>query len=193
MIKNLTLGTCSPRKSTSNSTYLDNGMAPPLALVKLNKWWASATNPSAGPSHGLKYQLKWSYHIKLTILLESSSEGTDSPITFSSILGHLATACFIILNWVSIDFTCNLVCGPNSFMSHPGKGCEPFTYSPLIGFCFNDIWCLMTPQSQCSAWLCICGLIYFGAAYNSLIHVWCLYNTSMLNCCSGTHLPLLMV
>ena len=140
-----------------------------------------------------KISVKWSCHIKLAILPESGSEATDSPITFSLILGHLATPHFMILNWVCIDFTCNLVCGPISFMSHLGKGCEPFTFSPLIGFCFNDVWCLMTPQSQHSVWLHVCGLIYFGATCNSPVHVWWLCNTSTSDYCPGTHLPLLMV
>ena len=112
VIRNPTLSTCSPKNSTSSLTYLDNGMATPLTLVKLNMWWASATKPSACPSCSPKYLLKWSYHIRLTILLESNSEGTDSPTILSLILGHLAPACFVILNQVCIYLVST--CGPVS-------------------------------------------------------------------------------
>ena len=166
---------------------------PPLALVKLNRWWASAMDPSAGPSYSLKYWLKWSCYIKLTILPESSSEGTDSPIIFSSTLGHLATGHFIILNWVCIDFTLTLVSGQISVLSCLGKGCEPFTFSPLSRFFFNGVWGVMTPQLQYSTWLHICRLIYFEATYNCPVHVQCLYNTGMSSLYLGTHLTPLMV
>ena len=89
IIKNPTLGTCSPKNSMSNSMYLDNDMAPLLALFRSNMWSLSATAPSAGPSCSVKYLLKWSYHTKLTILPESSSKGTDSPIIFSLDTGAL--------------------------------------------------------------------------------------------------------
>ena len=39
-------------------TYLDNGLAPPLALVKSNMWWPSATEPSAGSSWWPKVSIK---------------------------------------------------------------------------------------------------------------------------------------
>ena len=78
--------------------YLDKGMPPPLALFKSNKLCASATAPSPGPSHGLKYLLKYVCHIRLTILPESSSEGMFSPMIATFTFGHFATALFIILN-----------------------------------------------------------------------------------------------
>ena len=115
------------------------------------------------------------------------------PLFFSSTLGHLATAHFIILNWVCIDFTCTLVSGPISFWSNLGKGCKPFTISTLSGFFFNGTWCLMTPQLQYSVWLHIHRLIYSGTARNSPVCVWCLCNTCPSDYCLGTHLPLLMV
>ena len=112
---------------------------------------------------------------------------------FSLTLGHLATAHFIILNCVCMDFTCTFVWCPISFLSSSGKGCEPFTFSPLNGFFFNGVWCLMTPQLQYSMWLHICDLICFGATCSFLIHDWCFCNTSISNLCQGTHLPPLMV
>ena len=124
---------------------------------------------------------------------ESNGEGTDSPIIFSLILGHLATTCFMILNWVCINVTCPLVSGPISLLSRSSKGCEPFTFSPLIGFSINDVWCLTTPQSQYSVWLCIHKLICFGVTYNFLSCVQCLCNTCTSNLCQGTSLPPLMV
>ena len=131
--------------------------------------------------------------MKLTILPESSREGTDSPIIFSLILGHLATAWFMILNWFCTDFTLTLVSGPISVLSSLGKGCEPFTFSPLSGFFFNGAWCLMTPQSQYSVWLHIHGLICFEATYSFQVCGQCPYNTSTSDLYLGTHLPPLML
>ena len=147
--------------------------------------------PSYRSWFSLSYLSKCWFSARLTILPESSSEGTDSPIIFSSTLRHLATTHFIILNWVCIDFTCTFVCGPVSFLSSSGKGCKPFTFSPLSRF-FNCVWCLVTPQSQYSTRLHICGLICSEATCNFLTHVWCLCNTHTSNLCKGTHLLPLM-
>ena len=122
VIKILTLGTFNPKNSISSSTYMGKGMAPPLALIKSNKLCASATAPSAGPSYSLKYLLNYVYHIRLSILLESSSEGMVSSKIVIFTLGHFATALFIVLNWVCNELAD--ISGPHVKLSLLGF-CEP--------------------------------------------------------------------
>ena len=160
-------------------------MPPPLALFKSNKLCASATAPSAGPSHGLKYLLRYVCHIRLTIPLESSSEGMFSPIIVIFTFGHFATALFIILNWV-----CNEVvdvCGPLTTLSFLRFG-EPWILSLLIGLITNcgcyfpRSYVLVLPDGH--------KPLFSVAAYNFPFHDWYLYNISMTNWHLRTHLGL---
>ena len=143
-----TLGTFNPKNSMSNSTYLDKGMPPPLALFKSNKLCASATAPLAGPSHGLKYHLKYVCHIRLTILQESISEGMFSPIIVTFTFGHFATALFIILNWVCNELVG--VCGPLTTLSFMSSA-EPRILSPLIELITNGGCCFLRSLCSCVA------------------------------------------
>ena len=185
VIKNPTLGTFNPKNSTSNSMYLDKGMHPPLVLFKSNKLYASATAPSAGPSHGLKYLLKYICHIRLTILPESSSEDMFSPIIVTFTFGHFATALLIILNWVCNELVD--VYGPLTTLSFLSSA-EPWILSPLIGLITNGgyflpwSYVLVLPDSH--------EPIFSVATYNFPFHGWYLYNTSMTNWDLRTHLGL---
>ena len=156
--------------------YLDKGMHPPLALFKSNKLCASATAPSAGPSHGLKYLLKYVCHIRLTILPESSSEGMFSPIIATFTFGHFATALFIILNWVCNELVD--VSGPLITLSFLSSA-EPWILSLSIRLITKGDWhflrssVLLPPNGD--------KPIFSVAAYNFPFHGQYLYNTGMTN------------
>ena len=160
-------------------------MPPPLALFKSNKLCASATAPSAGPSHGLKYLLKYVCHIRLTILPESSSEGMFSPIIVTFTFGHFATALFIILNWVCNELVD--VGGPPTTLSFLSLA-EPWILSPLIGLITNGGCCFL--RSYVLVLLDGHEPIFFVAAYNFPFHGRYLYNTGMTNWDLRTHLGL---
>ena len=165
--------------------YLDKGMPPPLALFKSNKLCVSATAPSAGPSRGLNYLLKYVCHIRLTILLESSSEGMFSPIIVTFTFGHFATVLFMILNWVCNELVD--VCGPLTTLSFL-RTAEPWILSPLIGLKTNGGCCL--PRSYVLVLPDGHKPIFSVAAYNFLFHGQYLYNTGMTNWDLRTHLGL---
>ena len=108
VIRNLTLGTWSPKNSTSSLTCLDNGMTSLLALVRSNMQWASATEPS-GSSCSLNYLLKWSCHIRLTTLLKSAVKiPTHHNFKFNT--GALGYCVIHYFNQVCIDLV--VIYGP---------------------------------------------------------------------------------
>ena len=165
--------------------YIDKGMPPPLALFKSNKLCASATAPSADPSHGLKYLLKYVYHIRLTILPESSSEGMFSPMIVTFTSGHFATPLFIILNWVCnelVDVGGPLITLP--FLS----SAEPWILSPSIRLITNGD--LHFPRSSVLVPPDGHEPIFSVAAYNFPFHGQYLYNTGITNWDLMTHLGL---
>ena len=169
----------------SSSTYLDKGMPLSLALFKSNKLCASATAPSAGPSHGQKYLLKYVCCIRLTILPESSSEGMFSPIIVIFSLGHFATALLIMLNWVCNELAD--IFAPHVKLSLLGF-CEPWILSPLVGLLTNGGCCF--PRTSVLVWLDGHKLFFSVGAYNFPSHGQYLYNTSMTNWDLRTHLGL---
>ena len=75
VIRTPTFGTTMPKKSKSNSTYLEMGSFPLSAAVSWNSWCAFAFSPLDGLIWGRISCLKNLCHINVTWLPESSSDG----------------------------------------------------------------------------------------------------------------------